>query len=93
MTQSINTRTQLTKQFNRNQSILFSLFLLLTILTTAVIAVDDCDHCTMEKCKLCQFNSDGLTACHGCENCCMRQGRPYIWVYEGNQHKNTNRKN
>ena len=33
-----------------------------------MVAVDDCDHCTVAICETCQFNTDGLTACHTCEN-------------------------
>ena len=61
---------------------LFALLLLLAALTAEVEAVDDCDHCTIERCKRCQFNTDGLTTCHECESCCLRQGRAYIWVYD-----------
>jgi hypothetical protein len=66
-----------------NLSLQLILLLLLFIeCTIFVFSVDDCDHCTTEICKTCSFNTDGLTACHGCENCCMRQGKAYIWVYE-----------
>ena len=58
------------------------LILLLSVLLVVVKAVDDCDHCTVERCSQCQFNTDGLTTCWECENCCLRQGRAYIWVYE-----------
>ena len=58
------------------------LLLLLLFQLAPVLAVDDCDHCSTDICKTCSFNTDGLTACHGCENCCMRQGKAYIWVYE-----------
>ena len=47
-----------------------------------MMAVDDCDHCTVAICETCQFNTDGLTACHTCENCCLRQGRVYQWKRE-----------
>ena len=43
-----------------------------------MMAVDDCDHCTVAICQTCQFNTDGLTACHECESCCLEQGRRYI---------------
>lgn len=55
----------------------------LTIIAICTVrAVDDCDHCTIERCKTCQFNTDGLTTCHECESCCLRRGRAYIWVYD-----------
>ena len=44
--------------------------------------VDDCDHCTETICSTCVFNTDGLTSCHTCENCCLRQGRVYQWKRE-----------
>ena len=46
------------------------------------MAVDDCDQCTVAICETCQFNTDGLTSCHNCENCCLRQGRVYQWKRE-----------
>ena len=45
-------------------------------------AVDDCDHCTVAICSTCSFNTDGRTACHTCENCCLRQGRVIQWKRE-----------
>ena len=47
-----------------------------------MMAVDDCDHCTAAICQTCQFNTDGLTSCHECESCCLRQGRVYPWQRE-----------
>ena len=44
--------------------------------------VDDCDHCTEAICVTCVFNTDGLTSCHHCENCCLRQGRVIQWKRE-----------
>ena len=61
---------------------MISILLTLPFILILVAAVDDCDHCTTEICKSCSFNTDGLTACHTCESCCMRQGKAYIWVYE-----------
>ena len=59
----------------------FLCFLMLSVMTV-VEAVDDCDHCTVAICATCSFNTDGRTACHTCENCCLRQGRVIQWKRE-----------
>ena len=55
--------------------------LLLSVCVT-IKAVDDCDHCSLATCSTCSFNTDGRTACHTCENCCLRQGRVIQWKRE-----------
>ena len=61
---------------------LLPFLLLAATLVSSASAVDDCDQCTIERCKKCQYNTDGLTTCHECESCCLRQGRAYIWAYD-----------